>query len=151
MVTLLAQTDAFWGFPAAVLERLVRRARRRWFPPGAALVRQGEVSGELHVIVRGRVVEERVHPDLTEPLRLGERLPSEVVPFLEALDAVPSRVTYRAVEETETLALGRTVVLEALLACPALIGEALAHLSARLRSSDDVARALRAASHAGDG
>ena len=45
------------------LERVAAVATERWFEPGEALVREGDVGDELYVILEGRVLVRRREPD----------------------------------------------------------------------------------------
>src|SRR5215208_6823620 len=69
----------FEGLPDGALSRLAELARRRTFTRGAVLMRQGDPSESLHLLVSGRVRVERSHPSLTAPVFVAELGPGEVV------------------------------------------------------------------------
>src|SRR5687767_10043531 len=104
-MTMLANVDVFQDFTPDGLARLASQGQRRTFPAGETLLRQGEVSGAMYVIVRGRVQKQRSHPDLREPAEILELGPGESVGELGVLDLAPWPETVVALEETDTLEL----------------------------------------------
>ncbi len=138
----LSQVEAFRLLSPEHLARLARLAQRRVFPSGSILMRQGDVSASMHVIVRGRVAVERSHPALSEPLRLAELGPGEVVGEMGVLDDEPRSATVIALEDTETLELSGSALAVTLLQSPEASMALLRMLSRRLRSTDELAVSL---------
>src|SRR5919197_1176965 len=84
-MTTLGDVDAFQDFAPEGLERLAARGRVRRFQAGEPLVRQGEVSDAMYVIVHGQVRKERSHPALSEPSAVLDLGPGESVGELGVL------------------------------------------------------------------
>src|SRR2546430_1715263 len=129
MLDILSQVRLFEGIPLDGLSRLAKRGKRRSFPAGGRLMRQGQASRSLHVILRGRVRVERTHQDLTEPLTLSELGPGAVVGEMGVLDGEPRSATVTALEDTETLEVTRAAVAQAVLAYPEVAGALLRQMS----------------------
>src|SRR6266545_1890689 len=85
---------------------------------GAALLRQGEVSGVMYVIVRGLVRKQRSHPALSEPAVVLELGPGESVGELGVLDLAPWPETVTAIEDTDALELSAQLLAETMLLYP---------------------------------
>jgi CRP/FNR family transcriptional regulator, cyclic AMP receptor protein len=145
-MTLLANVDVFQDFAAEGLDRLAARARPRTFRTGAALLRQGEVSGVMYVIVRGLVRKQRSHPALSEPAVVLELGPGESVGELGVLDLAPWPETVIALEDTDVLELSAVVLAETMLLYPLPSVGLLSSLSRSVRTLADLeacAQALR--------
>ena len=125
----LSQIDIFQELPKDSLARLAMLSRERTFSRGSPLIRQGDLSDRLYVIIRGRVRIERSHPKLFEPVLLAELGPDEVVGELGLQEGEVCSSTVTAVEEVRTLELGYTALALTVLQYP----EALAALQ-RTRS-----------------
>ena len=134
----------FKGLPDGTLSALAIRGRTRYFPADAVLMEQGEVSNCMHIIVSGRVLIERSHPALPQPVLLANIGPGEVVGEMGLFDGQPRSATVTAAEATETLELGAAVVAQTLLEAPEVATALLSILSQRLRTTDAlVAEAIR--------
>jgi CRP-like cAMP-binding protein len=133
-MTILADVDVFQDFTPEGVERLARQGQWRTFPAGETLLRQGEVSSAMYVIVRGRVQKQRSHPDLSEPVAVLELGPGESVGELGVLDLAPSPETVVALEETDTLALSALVLAETMLLYPVPAVGLLSSLSRSVRT-----------------
>ena len=143
----LEDVNVFQDFPPAGLDRLAAHGRLRLFQAGESLLRQGEVSGAMYVIVRGRVRKERSHPDLSEPAEILELGPGESVGELGVLDPAPGPETVTAVDETETIELSALALAETMLLYPAPAVGLLSSLSHSVRTLADLeacAQQLRA-------
>ena len=148
----LIVVDVFQDFTPEGLDRLAAHARPRLFRGGESLLRQGDVSGAMHVIVRGRVRRVRTHPALSEPTTVLELGPGESVGELGVLDLAPWPETVTALEETETLELSALVLAETMLLYPVPSVGLLSGLSRSVRTLEDLeacARQLRARSRGG--
>jgi CRP-like cAMP-binding protein len=137
-MSALADIDVFQDFPPAGLDWLADHGRQQHFAPGEALVRQGEVSGVMHVIVRGRVRRERSHPELSEPVAVLELGLGESVGERGVLDLMPSRESVTAVEPTDTLALSALVLAETMLRYPMPAVGLLSSLSSSIRTLEEL-------------
>jgi len=147
-MNVLAEVDVFQDYTPEGLERLAAHAPSRRFRAGEPLLRQGDVSSVMHVIVRGRVRRERSHPALSEPAAVLELGPGESVGELGVLDRLPWPETVTALEETETLELSALLLAETMLLYPVPSVGLLSSLSRSVRTLDDLetcARRLRAA------
>lgn len=134
----LADVDVFQDFPPEGLDRLATHGQSRRFRTGEPLLRQGEPSGTMYVIVRGRVRRERTHPALSEPAAVLELGPGESVGELGVLDLMPWPETVMAVEETETLELSALVLAETMLLYPVPSVGLLSSLSRSVRTLADL-------------
>jgi CRP-like cAMP-binding protein len=146
-MTVLTQVDVFQDFAPEGLKTLATRARPRTFPAGATLLRQGEVSRVMYVIVRGLVRKQRSHPALSEPAAVLELGPGESVGELGLLDLTPSSDTVIALKDTETLELSALVLAETMLLYPLPSVGLLSSLSRSVRTLSDLevcAQELRA-------
>ena len=133
-MTTLTEVDVFQDFTPEGLARLAAHGRPRLFQVGEPLLRQGEVSGAMYVIVRGRVRRERSHPALSEPTEVLELGPGESIGELGVLDFIPWPETVTAIEETETLELSALVLAEMMLLYPVPSVGLLSNLSRSVRT-----------------
>jgi len=131
---IISQVDFFEPLPSVALAALVTRARTQTFRTGSLIMRQGEFSPALHVIVRGRVHVERAHPLMAESLVLAEAEAGDVVGELGILDGDPCLDTIRAVEDTDTMEFAAGSLVTVLLDIPELSPVWLPRLSRRLRT-----------------
>ena len=137
-------SELFSGLPASEEAQLRERLRLRRFAPGAVILQQGQLSGELHII-RSGTVSVRATDSLgrgTELARLG---PGEIVGEMSLLTAEPHSATVAALTPTATDVLGRDDFL-ALVATSARLAQNLSRiLSERLlRTNRRQAEAQRA-------
>ena len=142
MLSPLAQARLFSALPVDGRAVLAQQGRERAFLAGEALARQGSVTESSFLIVRGCVRVERSHPDLSEPVVLGELWPGEIVGRVGLLDGDPFEATFTATEDTQVVELGPDAVTRAVL--PLLDGsETFLHLlSVRLTSRDELLNQL---------
>ncbi len=130
------------GVPEDKVERVLAGARRRRWPKGAVLFREGDEAATLHLIARGRLAV-RVTTRRGDVLTVELLGPGDVVGELAFLAADARRsATVVALEASETLVLDRDV-FEELSAQDPSVSEVLLHLLAeRIRRLD--ARLLEA-------
>ena len=136
----------FQDFTPEALDRLAARARLCRFAAGETLLRQGEVSNVMYVIVRGRVRRERSHPDLSEPAEIFELGPGESVGELGVLDLAASPETVTAVQATDAVELTALALAETMLLYPVPSVGLLSSLSRSVRTLAELeacARRLR--------
>ena len=93
------------GVPMDVLFSFACRTKMRRFEAGSVLMRQGNVSDCMHVIVSGLVRVEREEPMLGSPILLAELGPGEIVGEIGVVLGVPRSATVTALEDTETMEL----------------------------------------------
>jgi CRP-like cAMP-binding protein len=134
----------FHNLPLNGLAALAQNGRERTFDSGEVLMRQGEPSDSMYVIVQGRVGVDRSHPALLGPVRLAELGAGETVGEMGLLDGEPRSATVTALEETRVLELTADVLAETLIQFPEVTRTLLHILSNRIRSTDAlVADAVR--------
>lgn len=114
MLEALAHVTIFRAIHADGLTYLAEHGEWRTFPTGTELIRQGERSDSLHVVLSGRVRIERSHPLFTAPLDLAELGPYEIVGADGVLEGQVRWATAIAVEDTETIELSRAAIVEAM-------------------------------------
>ena len=135
--SLLSRVELFRPLPSDALAGLAARGTRRDFPVGAVLMRQGDLSMSMYVILSGRVRVERTTKSGTR-LMLAELGPDEVIGEMGVLDREPRTATVTALEDTETLELQGSALAIALVETPAASVGLLRLLSRRLRSTDEL-------------
>lgn len=128
--------------PRAVQALLARGVTRR-FATGGVLMRQGEQSRSLFLVVSGRVSVDRSLPDLTSPVQLAELGPGEFVGEMGVLDSAPRSATATALEDAETVEIDGPTAIETLARFPDLSRELARVLSARLRGTSQLAERAR--------
>lgn len=141
MVEVLERVELFRALPPAGLARLAERGVSRRFAAGDVLMRQGETSQTLHVIVDGRVRVERALAG-DRSVTLADLGPGDVVGEMGLLDGAPRSATVTAIEDVETLEIHATVLAVVLIEHPAVSGSLLRILSRRLRSTDELVEAM---------
>ncbi len=138
-LAILGQVDVFRGLPKDALDGLAKLAQPRSFEEGAMLMRQGDVSESMYVIIQGKVQVERTDPLLRGPLVLAELGPGEIVGELAVLDGEPRSATVTSMEPTQTLELTAPALAITVLQHPEVSRALLMVLSQRLRTTDQLA------------
>ncbi|HEV8536751.1 MAG TPA: cyclic nucleotide-binding domain-containing protein [Candidatus Limnocylindria bacterium] len=146
MTQPLSEVAIFRPLPDEALDALAARGQRRTFTAGSVLMREGEPSTTLHVVLTGRVRVER-SGDSSEPVTLAELGPNEVVGEMGVLDHAPRSATVTAIKETETLELHATALAIAIIQNPAVAAGLLRMLSRRLRNTGELVEQLARESH----
>jgi len=134
---VLERVELFRPIPHDGLRRLADRGVLRRFTPGQTLMRQGETSQTMYVILSGAVRVDRSLPD-ERSVNLAELGPGDVVGEMGLLDRAPRSATVTAVEDTETLEIHATLLAVVLIENPAVSAALLRILSRRLRSADEL-------------
>ena len=142
MLSVLAQVDAFRDLPPEGLAMLVALGQSRSFPTGSVLMRQGDASESLYVVVNGRLKVEREVAGDKAPLLLAELGPGEVVGEMGVLDREPRSATVTATRPTETVELSAAAIGTTILRYPEVSTGLLRTISRRLRSSDELAEQI---------
>jgi CRP-like cAMP-binding protein len=135
MLEQLSRVPMLTHLPADALNRLFELGRERKFAVGKPLMRQGEPSAHLFILLSGRVRVERLEADSLSPTVLAELGPDEVVGEMGVLEQVPRSATVIAVEETRALQLGLPALAVTMVQYPQLAATFLRMLSGRLRST----------------
>ena len=143
--SVLAAALVFGALPKDGFARLAGSGVRRSFAHGEELMRQGEASTAMYVILDGQVRVTRMHPDLSEPLLLATLGPGDVVGEMGVLDGALRSATVTATEDVVTSELSAAVLGAVVLKHPEVYGSLVRVLSARLRSTDELAERLDAA------
>jgi CRP-like cAMP-binding protein len=138
MTALLDPVDLFRSATPEARQTLSDRGRARTFHAGETLMRQGDISDAMHVILSGRVRVERAHSGEDAPILLAELGPNDVVGEIGVLDGGPRTATVTALEETRTLELHRTLLAVVLIQYPEIATDLLRKLSTRLRNTDEI-------------
>jgi CRP-like cAMP-binding protein len=89
-------------------QEIARHSRRRSFDQGAILMRQGDTSDSMDVLVTGRVKIERLFPGSSQAVLLAQLGPGDVVGEMGVLAGQPRSASVTALEEIETLELRAT-------------------------------------------
>ena len=142
MLDILSHVAPLQVLPLQGLARLAEQGHRRSFGPGAELMRQGEVSDSLHIILTGHVRVTRSHPQILEPVRLAELGPGDLVGEMGVLDQEPRSATVTAQNSGETLALDAPTLAQTIMDHPEVGAALLRMLSRRLRSTDELLERL---------
>jgi len=146
MPTPLAEVEIFRPLPEDALEALTMRGKHHHYLAGQVLLRQGDPSETMHVLLTGRVRVERDESKEGKVL-LAELGPNDVVGEMGVLDHAPRSATVTAIEATETLELHSTALAVVLIQYPAVAAILLRTLSRRLRGADDLVEQLARESH----
>ena len=93
------------GVPMDVLFSFACRTNIRHFEAGSVLMRQGDISDCMHVIISGRVRVEREEPNIEDPILLAELGPGEIVGEMGVVLGAPRSATVTAMEDIETMEL----------------------------------------------
>ena len=144
MLTQLTQIPLFQGLPPDGLSRLAEQGHQRVFAHGTPLIRQGDIGDSLHIILKGRVRVELVHPQLIEPVVLADLGPGEVVGELGLLDGEPRSATATAVGEVDTFEVEAPTLAQTVHDYPETAGTLRRVLSPHLRTVDELIEHLAA-------
>ncbi len=142
MLDMLIQVAPLRVLPVAGLARLAEQGHRRSFGPGTQLMRQGDISDCLHIIIAGRVRVTRSHPQIRRPVVLAELGPDGVVGEMGVLDHEPRSATVTALNTVETLELDAMTLARVVLDHPEVGVALLRLLSRRLRNTGELMERL---------
>lgn len=134
----LFDIEVFEGLPAPSVARLAMLSRERVFEAGTILMRQGDSSDRMYVILRGRVLVERAHPDLIGSLLLAEVGSGGVVGEIGLLDGRSRPTTVTALEDVAALELNYDSLAVVLLQYPEASSALMKTLVRRLRAADEL-------------
>lgn len=101
----LLHSPVFEHVSEAHLREIARHCRRRSFPAGGVLMRQGDTSDSMDVVVKGSVKVERLFPGADTPALLAKLQSGDVVGEMGVLSGSPRTATVTALEPLETIEL----------------------------------------------
>jgi CRP/FNR family transcriptional regulator, cyclic AMP receptor protein len=134
-LSLLEGIPLFSEIPPHHLRELARFARSESFPAGAVIVTMGEPGSTLYVVKSGRVEVVR-DQDGGQGITLATFGPGEFFGELSIFDGEKRSATVIALEDTETVTLGRFDLMRVVSHDPQIGLSLLKSLSARLRETD---------------
>jgi NTE family protein len=121
----------FVGLERADVEKIIRLAELRLFPPGATVLAQGDAPSGIYAIVSGRADVLLPDPHGGE-LQVAELGPGAIVGEISALTGEPVSATVRAREELEVRLIPLALFHELALEMPQLLQNLGTGLAAKL-------------------
>lgn len=134
--SMLQGIPLFGEVPPHHLRELAQRAHIETFAAGQAIIRIGEYGSTMYIIRTGRVQVVREGPT-NDPIVLATLGPGEYFGELSIFDSEVRSATVLAVEDTETLTMGRYDIVRIVNRSPEMALALLKSLSARLRIAND--------------
>lgn len=143
----LRRYSLFGGLDDHDLARIAPRLVRQRFPPGQALINEGERGRTIFLVLTGRVEVTRLGED-GHAVRVAELGAGATVGEMELIDLNPRSASVVALEEVEALVLDRAELLalsrEHISAFAIMVMNLARDLSRRLRLADaELARRAR--------
>jgi CRP/FNR family transcriptional regulator, cyclic AMP receptor protein len=132
----LSLVPLFAGVPRHRRYAIAQLAQPRRFAAGEVVFRMGQMGSALHVIRTGQM--SVVRETQSEALILATLGPGEFFGELSLFDQGPRSATVIAAEDSETLSLGRSDILEILNRYPEVALAFLTSLCQRLRSAGNL-------------
>src|SRR5579859_7719701 len=105
---------------ANVLPRLAAHGYRRWYDRAHVLIRQGDPSPSMYLIVEGCVRVERSVPALARPLHIADVGPGGIVGEMGILSGLARSATVTALTDVVAIELSYDDTLRALSEIPEL-------------------------------
>ena len=133
---MLRAIPLFSEVPPHHLRALAQLAHRETFAAGQTIIQMDEYGSTMYVIRSGRVQVMRDVPG-SEPIVLATLGPGEYFGELSIFDREVRSATVLAVEDTETLTMGRYDIVRMVNHSPEMALALLKSLSARLRIAND--------------
>jgi diguanylate cyclase (GGDEF)-like protein len=133
---ILASVDLFKSLNANQLDKLLARSSQRVYPPGHAVIRQGEAGHSIYVVLSGRVRIVESLPDNPAEMFLGELGQGEVFGELGVLRDRPRSATVIPLERTVCLVIPEADFMDALHASPDMALGLVRVLAGRLYEAD---------------
>ena len=134
--SMLRGIPLFSEVPPHHLRELAQRAHIETFAAGQGIIGMGEYGSTMYVIRSGRVQVVRDGPG-PDPIVLATLGPGEYFGELSIFDSEVRSATVLAVEDTETLTMGRYDIVRIVNRSPEMALALLKSLSARLRIAND--------------
>ena len=133
---ILASVGLFRALNANQLDKLLAKSSQRVYPPGHAVIRQGEPGHSIYVVLSGRVRVVESLPDNPAEMFLGELGQGEVFGELGILREQPRSATIIPLEKTVCLIIPETDFMDALHASPEMALGLVRVLAGRLYEAD---------------
>lgn len=133
---ILASVGLFRPLNANQLDKLLARSSQRVYPPGYAIIRQGEPGHSIYVVLSGRVRVVESLPDNPAEMFLGELGQGEVFGELGVLRERPRSATIIPLERTVCLVIPEGDFMDALHASPEMTIGLVRVLAGRLYEAD---------------
>jgi CRP/FNR family cyclic AMP-dependent transcriptional regulator len=131
----LSKVPLFASTRPVHLSEIVRRVTTRNYRRNEVIFHQDDPGATLHVIKKGQVKINTVSPEGEEAI-LAILTEGDFFGELSLLDGKPRSANAVAMETTQTLALQRQDFMDILGKHPEMVGDILASLADRLRSTD---------------
>lgn len=136
-VEILSQSSAFRHVASERLRDIALVGRRRLFLAQAVVMRQGEESDSLHVIVRGTVRVERHLPG-GQTILLAELQPGDIVGEMGVLNGDPRTATVTAETDLETLEVSAVELKLVFQEDPEVLLAVMKVINERLKTTEDL-------------
>jgi diguanylate cyclase (GGDEF)-like protein len=133
---ILASVDLFRSLNANQLDKLLAKSSQRVYPPGHAVIRQGEPGHSIYVVLSGRVRVVEAIPDNPAEMFLGELGQGEVFGELGILRERPRSATVIPLENTLCLVVPEKDFMDALQTSPEMALGLVRILAGRLYEAD---------------
>ncbi|HWR69870.1 MAG TPA: Crp/Fnr family transcriptional regulator [Dehalococcoidia bacterium] len=131
----LSKVPLFASTRSAHLSEIVRRVTTRNYRRNEVIFHQDDPGTTLHVIKKGQVKINTISPEGEEAI-LAILTEGDFFGELSLLDGKPRSANAVAMQATQTLALQRQDFMDILGKHPEMVGDILASLADRLRSTD---------------
>ena len=128
--------------PTEEWRHLSERIKRRWFEPGAFLIRAGDMPGEFHFISKGLVQMSYPNQEGQAAVKSFAQEGEMTGPLLAWLANEASPLDIRAIEYTETMALSSTLLPDLLRRHPAWEKIVSGYIEALARRMENRARSF---------
>src|SRR6185503_19752867 len=128
--------DLFRSLNANQLDKLRAKSTQRIYPPGHAVIRQGEPGHSIYVVLSGRVRVVEALPDNPAEMFLGELGQGEVFGELGILRERPRSATVIPLERTVCLVVPENDFMDALHTSPEMALGLVRILAGRLYEAD---------------
>ena len=133
---ILASVDLFRSLNTSQMDRLLAKSTQRVYPPGHAVIRQGEPGYSVYIVLSGRVRVVESLADNPAEMCLSELGQGEVFGELGILQGRPRSATVIPLERTVCLVVPETDFMDALHASPEMALGLVRVLAARLYDVD---------------
>jgi diguanylate cyclase (GGDEF)-like protein len=133
---ILTSVDLFRSLNANQLDKLLAKSSQRAYPPGHAIIRQGEPGHSIYVVLSGRVRVVEALPDNPAEMFLGELGQGEVFGELGILRERPRSATVIPLEKTVCLVVPENDFMDALHTSPEMALGLVRILAGRLYEAD---------------
>ena len=134
---VLSQNVAFQHVAQDRLREIALVGRRRLFLAQAVVMRQGEDSDSLHIVVKGKVKVERT-PSGGQSLLLAELVAGDIVGEMGVLNGDPRTATVTAETDLETLEVSAAELKTVFQEDPEVLLAVMKVINERLKTTEDL-------------